>query len=134
MSTLWRVSCQHDNGAARSLLIGGHGRDFLVGGFGADQLIGNADEDLLTGDSSSYESDPATDTLADSEALHKFLDDWNGHASRAERELALDDFVRSITDDLEKDSLNGSSGYNWFFAGIGDVIHDLNPNRRRGQR
>lgn len=110
-------------GAGDDMLIGGKKGDILIGGSGRDRLIGNAGEDVLIGGSSSdYESDPANQQLANDEALLALLADWNSSASRPARELALADLVQSIEDDEDKDTLTGSSGNDWFFTGLDDII------------
>jgi hypothetical protein len=82
----------------------------------------------MAGGSSSYESDSGNETLADDEALLAFLADWGSSDSRANRELALDDLVSSLTADGDEDKLTGSSSDDWFWADQEDLITDLVSN------
>ncbi len=103
-------------------LLGGSRGDILIGGAGRDRLVGNPGEDVLIGGRSGLDSDPASGRLANDVALLAFLADWNSPLSRPARESALSGLIGSLTDDGDKDVLTGSSGEDWLFAGIGDVI------------
>jgi large repetitive protein len=109
-------------GNGNDTLIGGSGNDILIGGTGLDRLVGGRGEDFLAGGYSSYESDSATQTLADDKALLGFLMDWGGTGSR---EAALDDLVNSLTADGDEDKLTGAAGEDWFFADEEDLVTDL---------
>lgn len=115
-------------GDGNDKLIGGSGNDIMIGGAGLDRLVGGPGEDFMAGGSSSYESDPATHTLADDQALLGFLQDWSSADSRAARESALDDLANSLTDDGDEDKLTGASGNDWFFADQEDLVTDLVAN------
>ena len=119
-------------GDGDDMLVGGSGNDILTGGLGLDRLVGGGGEDFMAGGRSDYESDAATQTLADEDALLSFLDDWGGADSRLARESALADLVNSLIDDGAADKLTGSSSYDWFLTDQDDLVTDLVSNGKGG--
>ena len=113
-------------GPGDDMLIGGRARDVLIGGFGSDRLVGNGEDDILIGGKTVYDSNADTGTLANDAALLSILEEWNSEDDFLTRQMALAGLLNSSTveDDEEEDTLTGSSGEDWFFAGLGDVITD----------
>jgi Ca2+-binding RTX toxin-like protein len=114
-------------GAGNDSVLGGQGRDLLIGGTGADRVRGNAADDILVGGFTIHDADEA--------ALFGLVTEWSRtDITREERihhltnggglngTYKLD--ATAVLDDGEADTLTGSSGIDWFFAGLGDSITD----------
>jgi PKD repeat protein len=99
------------------LLLGSSGRSILIGGNGKDRLLGGIGEDILIGGFTAYDGSALV--------LCALLDTWSstvdGYAVRVAR-LRLLLNATTVIDDGDVDVLNGSSGLDWFFAGLGDVV------------
>jgi PKD repeat protein len=100
-------------------LLGGLGRGILIGGRGEDRLRGGRGEDILIGGSTVY------DALV--QPLCAITDIWNSTLEPYEvrigrLRLLLNPY--SVIDDGEADLLTGTSGLDWFFAGVGDFLTD----------
>jgi Ca2+-binding RTX toxin-like protein len=123
-------------GAGDDLVVGGSGRDLLIGGGGADRLIGNGGDDILIGGTTSYDNDPA--------ALIAIMAEWTSNHDYATRVANLTDsgsgllsslnaayFLldsgsgQTVFNDSSSDTLTGSAGSDWFFAGTADKVTDL---------
>ena len=103
-------------------LVGQFGRNIMIGGTGLDILIGGKTEDVLIGGS----ADVATDSegLMDEalmEALVEWADETQPYAARVASMMA----AFTVVDDLEADELSGSASQDLFYAGLEDVITDL---------
>ena len=117
-------------GPGDDMLIGGTARDLIIGGLGADRLIGGPEEDILIGGTTDYDSDPVAGTLANDAALLQILALWNGDGDFAMRQGILAAWLNELTvqDDREEDKFTGSSGEDWFFQGVDDVVTDGNSS------
>jgi Ca2+-binding RTX toxin-like protein len=125
-------------GAGDDLLVGGSGRDLLIGGTGADRMIGNGGDDILIGGTTSYDGNQA--------ALVAIMAEWTSNHDYATRVANLTDQTASagflvrlndayflldqgsgqtVFNDSSTDTLTGSAGSDWFFAGTADKITDL---------
>jgi Ca2+-binding RTX toxin-like protein len=128
-------------GAGDDLLVGGSGRDLLIGGTGADRMIGNGGDDILIGGITSYDADPI--------ALAAIMAEWTSNHDYATRIANLTDKTASagflvrlnnacflldqgssqtVFNDSSIDTLTGSAGSDWFFAGTADKLTDLNKS------
>jgi hypothetical protein len=104
-------------------LIGGSGRSILIGGSGRDRLIGGSGEDLLIGGSTVY----------DAAFLCSLLDEWNSVDEYAVRVTRLQPLLlATVIDDEEVDTLIGSSGLDWFYTGVGDVVTRVQDDETMG--
>ena len=110
-------------------LNGGGGRSILIGGRGEDRLVGGSGDDILIGGFTSFDSNPAF--------LCSMMDGWDAvpdtysiRVARIRAWLLLNS--NTIVDDGEVDRLTGSSGLDWFFAGVGDVVTDQKPSETAG--
>jgi Ca2+-binding RTX toxin-like protein len=125
-------------GAGNSILLGGdgddnlnggNGRSILIGGSGEDRLIGGSGDDILIGGSTSFDANAAL--------LSALMDRWSStvdaYAVRvAKIRLLLSLTSNTVIDDSMVDKLTGSSGQDWFFAGVGDVATDEKPTEIAG--
>jgi PKD repeat protein len=128
-------------GAGDDVLIGGSGRDLMIGGLGADKLVGNSDEDILLGGTTAFD--------AFEHALCVILEEWNSERDYATRianiqgtgtgpRLNENYFLKTtgadatVFDDGVVDRLIGSSGIDWFFAGLGDIIANQDDEEMLG--
>ena len=120
-------------GDDRDKLTGGKGFDLLIGGRDADTLIGGEGDDLLIAGFTSFDANFA--------ALHTIILEWALPWSYTQRlaDLSGDQaspsylnrlngvnfllwhLAPTVFDDASKDSLNGGSGLDWYFAKIRDV-------------
>jgi len=112
--------------------------DLLVGGTGADRLIGNGGDDILIGGTTAYDNDAA--------ALTAIMAEWTSDHDYATRVANLTDQTSSVGflsrlngdyflldsgcgqtvfNDSSSDTLTGSAGSDWFFAGTADKVTDL---------
>jgi autotransporter-associated beta strand protein len=124
-------------GDGDDILQGGNGRDLMIGGRGADRLIGNADEDILIAGFTAFDTNDA--------ALAAVMAEWTSSRSYEDRVANLrgdstnpefanrlngNVFLKvngpdaTVFDDGAVDTLTGSSGRDWFFAGDEDTITD----------
>jgi hypothetical protein len=111
-------------GDGDDLLNGGSARSILIGGNGEDRLVGGSGDDILIGGSTSFD--------ANATFLCTLLDGWSStvdaYAVRvAKIRLWLLLTSNTVTDDGTVDKLTGSSGQDWFLAGVGDVATDQKP-------
>jgi PKD repeat protein len=107
-------------GDGDDMLISGTGRSILIGGNGEDRLNAGGGEDILIGG--------VLDDDRDALVLCALLDTWNStvdeYAVRvAKLRLLLND--TTVSDDEDVDMLIGSSGLDWFFSGVGDVVMNV---------
>jgi Ca2+-binding RTX toxin-like protein len=129
-------------GAGDDLLVGGNGRDLLIGGTGADRLIGNGGDDILIGGFTSFD--------AFDQALAAVMAEWTSSHDFATRVANLTDqsnpllgsrlngayFLldsgsgQTVFNDAQSDTLTGSAGSDWLFAGTADKITDLSASDR----
>jgi predicted RNA methylase len=100
---------QLNAGGARSLLIGGTGRDKLNGGNQDDILIGGDFEIAIDND------------LDDDANLLAALAAWSTNGTYSARVTAVLGLLNDI-DDGAKDDLNGTSGRDLYFSGVGDDL------------
>lgn len=128
-------------GNGTDILIGGEdadkirgdrGRDILIGGTGPDKLLGGKGDDLLIAGTTSF--DPYSSSLlailsewTSSRSYSERISNIRGSSdspSFAERENGNIFFTANSTvfDDGNRDTLNGQTGRDWFFAQI-----DKNP-------
>jgi Ca2+-binding RTX toxin-like protein len=118
------------------VLRGTSGRNLLIGGLGADSLYGRPGDDILVGGSTVWD--------ADETALLAVMAEWT---SAADYQTRIDHLrgttlgglngsyfldATTVIDDLEVDVLSGSSGLDWFFTGVGDVIVHRAPGEEEG--
>ena len=114
--------------AGSDRLSGGAGRDILIGGKGLDTLNGGTDDDIVIAGRTT--SDLVFSNLVDLSTA------WNSADPYATRITSLRAGVGSsltslkakvnvLNDSGEDDSLTGSSGTDWFFRALDDVITDL---------
>jgi Ca2+-binding RTX toxin-like protein len=103
-------------GDGNDLLISGSGRSILVGGTGADRLIGGAGEDILIGGVLAHDRDV--------QVLCALLDGWNSVDVYVVRITRLRSLLNETTVSVDEgvDVLIGSTGLDWFFAGLNDVV------------
>jgi len=94
-------------GTGNDNLDGGRGHDVLIGGKGRDDLHGGSGDDLLIGGFTAFEEELSE--------LDEFLSRWAVGDS-------VDDFTSQISDDYEKDKLNGGHGSNVGFGGYRDKL------------
>lgn len=119
-------------GNDNDLLLANLGRDFLLGGAGQDQLKVNTGEAILIGSSTVFDTNAS--------ALIGLLREWGRHdVSYATRVAHLTGkktggfngasilSAKTLLDDQLADTLYGSPGWDLFFQGPGDVIHQLRP-------
>ena len=114
--------------AGSDRLIGGAGRDILIGGNGLDTLNGGTDDDILIAGRTT--SDLVFSNLVD---LSMAWNSANPYATRiaslragvGTSLVSLKAKVNVLNDSGENDSLTGSSGTDWFFRALDDVITDL---------
>lgn len=119
-------------------LVGGSGRDLLIGGVGADRIVGNGGDDIVIGGRS---------TIAlDYHALCAVMNEWTSNHDFATRVANLNNtntgssflgrlnedyfLIEGVTvfEDGSRDTLTGSAGLDWFFAGTADRITDLSAS------
>ena len=96
-------------GAGKDDLKGGSGNDILIGGGGKDKLKGGRGDDLLSGGSAVNENELV--------CLDHALADW----ASGDLAEALDD-LDGLTDDGDKDDLNGKKGDDHLLGGAGDKL------------
>ena len=108
-------------------LIGGQGNDLLIGGNGSDSLVGNPGDDIMIGGYTVHDNNEA--------ALIAIMREWGRTDETYAQRVAnlqngggLNGGVKlnalTVLDDGVVDTLSGSSGSDWFFAGLGDKITD----------
>ena len=114
--------------AGSDRLSGGAGRDILIGGNGLDTLNGGTDDDILIAGRTT--SDLVFSNLVD---LRTAWNSANPYATRiaslragvGTSLVSLKAKVNVLNDSGENDTLIGSSGTDWFFRALDDVITDL---------
>jgi fibronectin-binding autotransporter adhesin len=122
-------------------LIGGQGRDLLIGGRGADRLVGTGGDDVLIGGFTAYDNNET--------ALCRIMDEWaspRDYATRVANLLGTESGPRfngnyfltsggttpSVYADGDADTLTGSSGLDWYFAGLDDNLTDRHSGEELG--
>jgi Ca2+-binding RTX toxin-like protein len=126
-------------GAGDDLLVGGSGRDLLIGGTGADRMIGNGGDDILIGGTTVYDGNEAAlcAIMAEWTSSHDFstrvanlTDTGSGLMSRLNGAYFLLDSGsgQTVFNDSSSDTLTGSAGSDWFFAGTADKVTDLSAS------
>ncbi len=114
--------------AGNDRLLGGAGNDILIGGLNLDVLNGGSDDDILIAG--------RTTSDASTTMLNTLRAEWVKSTPYATRVANLRTGVGSpvaslkrrvnvLNDAGEDDSLTGSSGRDWYFRAIDDVITDL---------
>lgn len=109
-------------------LEGVAGRDLLIGGNGLDILLGGTDDDIVIG------GRLQTDLLLDS--LNAFRTEWTSVRTYVQRiqnlrggvgasNASLKAGVSVLNDSNEVDTITGSTGNDWYFRAVDDVITDL---------
>jgi Ca2+-binding RTX toxin-like protein len=103
-------------GDGDDFLNGGSGRSILIGGRGKDRLVGASGDDILIGGYTIYEGNALV--------FCALLEEWNSGEDYETRVARLRLLLNATTvlDDGEVDMLTGSSGFDWFFDGAGDII------------
>jgi PKD domain/RTX calcium-binding nonapeptide repeat (4 copies) len=130
-----------EGGTGDDILTGGTGRDLLIGGDGVDQLTGTAGDDILIDGLTAFDDKE--------DALCAIMAEWTSSRSYADRVANLrglgsgprlngDFFLKSagpgatVFEDGSADQLTGSSGLDWYFSGLGDVIIDQHSGEQIG--
>jgi RTX calcium-binding nonapeptide repeat (4 copies) len=130
-----------EGGTGDDVLIGGTGRDLLIGGYGADRLMRTAGDDILIGGPTAFDDND--------DALCSIMAEWTSSRSYADRVANLRGlgsgprlngafFLKSagpgatVFEDGSADQLTGSSGLDWYFSGLGDVIIDQDSGEQIG--
>jgi PKD repeat protein len=130
-----------EGGTGDDMLVGGTGRDLMIGGEGADRLVGTAGDDILIGGPTLFDDND--------DALCGITAEWTSSRSYADRVANLrglgsgprlngDFFLKSagpgatVFEDGSADRLTGSSGTDWYFSGLGDVITDQHSGEQIG--
>jgi uncharacterized repeat protein (TIGR01451 family) len=104
-------------GDGNDRIKGGQSHDILVGGLGGDRIIGNSGDDILIAGTLGGAADPVN--LLDQ--MFTLLADW----SRNQDQMGIRPQLQ-IGGDNDVDTLTGSAGVDWFFAGLGeDKVTDL---------
>jgi len=109
-------------------LEGVAGRDLLIGGNGLDILLGGTDDDIVIG------GQLQTDALLG--GLNAFRTEWTSVRTYAQRiqnlragvgpsNASLKAGVSVLNDSNEVDTITGSTGNDWYFRAVDDVITDL---------
>lgn len=96
-------------GAGNDCIEGDQGNDLLIGGTGRDRMEGGHGNDLIVASSAANDNDLA--------ALQAALAHWTS----GDLVAALVD-LGAITDDLDKDDLEGEQGLDELIGGIGDKL------------
>ncbi len=120
--------------AGNDTLNGNIGRDLLFGGSGADLIRGSSGEDILIGGLTNYAQEASG--IVNRTAIDAIMMEWrridSPYAQRIARLNGLAQgglngsyFLNASTliDDEEVDDLWGDAGLDWFWAGLGDVVH-----------
>jgi hypothetical protein len=103
-------------GSGDDLLNGTGGRSILIGGTGRDRLVGGNGDDVLVGGSTSLDGDD--------DALLDLLDVWASSDPYEDRVADVAGLLADL-DDGETDVLNGASGRDLFFDGLGDSLQGV---------
>jgi Ca2+-binding RTX toxin-like protein len=114
--------------AGSDRLSGGAGRDILIGGNGLDTLNGGTEDDILIAGRTT--SDLVFGNLVDLSTAWNSADPYatritSLRAGVGTSLVSLKAKVNVLNDSGEDDSLTGSSGTDWFFRALDDVITDL---------
>ena len=128
-------------GSGNDLLVGGRGRDMMIGGAGADRMIGNGGDDILVGGTTAFDNTEA--------ALGAIMAEWTSSHSFATRIANLTNTGselssrlngsyyllnggdnQTVFNDSSNDTMSGSSGSDWLFAGTTDNVTDLSTSDR----
>jgi Ca2+-binding RTX toxin-like protein len=94
-------------------LNGQGGRSILIGGVGKDELNAGSEEDVLIGATTNSDQNDA--------ALMTAILTWNSPATYATR-VALINGMFVVVDDGNVDKLEGGSGQDLFYNGVGDQL------------
>ena len=115
-------------------LNGNIGRDLLFGGSGEDLIRGSNGEDILIGGLTSYAQEASG--FVNRTAIDAIMLEWRRTDSTYAQRIArlnglapgglngayfLD--ASTLFDDEEVDDLWGDAGLDWFWAGLGDIVH-----------
>jgi Ca2+-binding RTX toxin-like protein len=117
-------------GPGDDTLVAGLGRSIMIGGDGADRLSGGSADDILIGGRTALDANDL--------ALRRILGEWASSRASAVRlsNIRLGFFADgtnnaalglnggTTVDDGAVDSLTGSGGFDWMFAGAGDLKRD----------
>jgi Ca2+-binding RTX toxin-like protein len=123
-------------GAGADILQGSAGRDLLIGGAGPDNLLGGSEDDILVGGTTAHDASVT--------ALTAIMSEWTNGLAYQDRIDHLTNTVAggsndpfflkaaggspagaTVFDDLTGDSLQGSTGQDWFFFSAGDTKDDV---------
>ena len=120
--------------AGNDTLNGNIGRDLLFGGSGADLIRGSNGEDILIGGLTNYTQEASG--IIDRTAIDAIMLEWrrtdSTYAQRIDRlngttqgglngAYVLN--AATLIDDEDVDDLWGDAGLDWFWAGLGDIVH-----------
>ncbi len=120
--------------AGNDTLNGNIGRDLLFGGSGADLIRGSNGEDILIGGLTNYAQEASG--IIDRTAIDAIMLEWRRtDATYAQRIDRLNGTTQgglngayvlnaaTLIDDEDVDDLWGDAGLDWFWAGLGDIVH-----------
>jgi serralysin len=109
-------------------LIGGDGRDLLIGGRGVDTLNGGADDDIMIAGRTT--SDSLVNRLIDARTEWVSINDYQTRIAKLRQAVGTSNVslrakFNVLNDDNDVDALTGSSGNDWYFIAVDDVIVGL---------
>jgi hypothetical protein len=117
-------------GIGNDTITGGSGRSLLIGGKGKDTIKGGSGDDILIGGYTDFDNNNA--------ALMAVFAEWQRTDETYSQRISnirgtttgglngsFDLNSTTVHDDGVMDTLTGNAGLDWFFAGAGDKITDL---------
>jgi len=121
--------------------VGGSSHDLLIGDGVTDRMRGNGGNDILLGGTTAYDLNDAAlcAIMAEGSSGHSFatrianLTDQTSSASFLSRlngaySLLDQGSGQTVFNDTASDTLTGSAGSDWFFAGTADKVTDLSAS------
>lgn len=109
--------------ALMNALLGGAGRDLLIGGNDKDSLNGGAGDDILVAGTTTADSNVA--------ALDAMMVEWARALPYATRIGNLTGLLTASDDNGAVGTLIGNTGFDWFLAGLDDVVVGKRNAERR---